>query len=436
MYKQLFKLENLIQHYPWGSAALIPELLGIQNKPGTPYAEMWMGSHPRGPSKLVISEENEKRMDLKSAVEESPSDFLGPEADRFSEGLPFLFKVLAAAQPLSIQAHPSRRQAQEGFDREEAAGIPIDASERNYRDKNHKPEIICALTPFTALCGFRSAAEIDAWYSYIGSSLEDNLFKSIYEEKIAPADAPGTIDEAEWLKVFFENIMNLAEKDQTELIELLYTWATSASRQQASTQQSTKEEASTQQKAAKLVVTFYEQHGVNVGVHAPLYLNVVKLSPGDALYQPAGVLHAYVAGMGVELMANSDNVLRGGLTQKHVDVPELLRVISFEPRPADILRGEKNESHLRRYPVPIDEFELLQIEAEETTSQRRQERTSLEIGICTKGDFEIFSESGNSSLHIVRGESFIAPYGAGNYTFSGRGELYLATIPPEEGGQE
>ncbi|MDZ7795173.1 MAG: mannose-6-phosphate isomerase, class I [Spirochaetia bacterium] len=212
MYNQLFKLENLIQHYPWGSTSLIPELLGIQNKPGTPYAEMWMGSHPRGPSKLVLSEENEKRMDLKSAIEESPSDFLGPEAGRFSEGLPFLFKVLAAAQPLSIQAHPSRRQAQSGFDREEAAGIPIDAFERNYRDKNHKPEIICALTPFTALCGFRAAAEIDAWYSHIGNALENELFKSIYEEKIAPTDAPGTIDDAEWVKKFFENIMNLAEK--------------------------------------------------------------------------------------------------------------------------------------------------------------------------------------------------------------------------------
>ncbi|MFO7731850.1 MAG: mannose-6-phosphate isomerase, class I [Spirochaetia bacterium] len=431
MYNQLFKLENLIQHYPWGSTSLIPELLGIQNKPGTPYAEMWMGSHPRGPSKLVLSEENEKRMDLKSAVEESPSDFLGPEADRFSEGLPFLFKVLAAAQPLSIQAHPSRPQAEAGFDREEAAGIPIDAFERNYRDKNHKPEIICALTPFTGLCGFRTAAEIDAWYSYIGSTLEDELFKSIYKEKIAPVDAPGTIADAEWVKLFFKNIMNLAEKEQAELIELLYAWAKSAATQQAS-----KKEASLQQKEAELVVTFYEQHGVNVGVHAPLYLNMVELSPGEALYQPAGVLHAYVAGMGVELMANSDNVLRGGLTQKHVDVPELLRVISFEPRPADILRGEKAESHLRRYPVPIDEFELLQIEAEESTTQSREDRTSLEIGICTKGDFDLLSESGNSSLHIVRGESFIAPYGAGNYGFSGRGELYLATIPTETGVQE
>ena len=426
MYKQLFKLENLIQHYPWGSAALIPELLGIQNKPGTPYAEMWMGSHPRGPSKLVISEENEKRMDLKSAVEESPSDFLGPEADRFSEGLPFLFKVLAAAQPLSIQAHPSRRQAQEGFDREEAAGIPIDAFERNYRDKNHKPEIICALTPFTALCGFRAATEIDAWYSYIGSTLEDEAFKSIYKGKIAPADAPGAIDDTEWLKRFFENIMNLSERDQAELIELLYFWASAATTQQLLREQ----------KVAELVVTFYEQHGVNVGVHAPLYLNLVELSPGEALYQPAGVLHAYVAGMGVELMANSDNVLRGGLTQKHVDVPELLRVISFEPRPADILRGEKAESHLRRYPVPIDEFELLHIEAKESTSTSRKDRNSLEIGICTEGDFDLLSESRGSSLHIVRGESFIAPYGAGNYTFSGRGELYLATIPAKADGQK
>lgn len=465
-YNYPIKLENVIQHYPWGSDTLIPELLGVPNKPATPFAELWMGSHPRGPSKLKLSEQfnsppdsqpstksgtqpgsqpstqPDTEVDLNSAIKDFPHDFLGPAADRFPEGLPFLFKVLAAAQPLSIQAHPNSRQAREGYAREDSAGIPIDAFERNYRDKNHKPEIICALTPFTAMCGFREPAEIEAWYL--------RTTPEIYKNKIAPhknsdsdfdsnsspnyrdvrdsAFGPGSRNELEdtpvqsgfssskWLQSFFENIMNLNEEDMRALIETLHIWAQSFKGQY---------------KEADLISTFYDQHGINVGVQAPLFLNLVELAPGEALYQPAGVLHAYVQGMGVELMANSDNVLRGGLTKKHVDVPELLKVLSFEPRPADILRGKKASGEFLRYPVPIDEFELQKLGANKTITQKCSERTSIEIGICTQGEFRLDLESGKRSINLVRGESFVLPYAAGGYTLSGRGELYLATIPKE-----
>ncbi len=406
-YHYPIKLENVIQNYPWGSSTLIPELVGISNTPGTPFAELWMGSHLRGPSKLLLEAGSggpAEQIDLHSAIQAAPVDFLGPAAERFPEGLPFLFKVLAAAQPLSIQAHPNRSQARNGFSREEAEGVPIDAFERNYRDQNHKPEIICALTDFTAMCGFRAPAEIQQWYN--------RIVPELYRETIAPAT--DTSRESEWLQSFFENIMNLAQETQTELIEALHTWAG---------------EAEDEYREAQLIRTFYAYHGVNVGVQAPLFLNLVELAPGEALYQPAGVLHAYVKGMGVELMANSDNVLRGGLTTKHVDVPELLQVLSFEPRPADILHGRKAENGLLRYPVPIDEFELQHCSVDTNTPVQRRRRTSIEIGICTSGELIISAENGAAELDIVRGESFVLPYAAGSYKITGRGELYLATIP-------
>lgn len=401
------KLENVIQDYPWGSPSLIPDLLGISNYAGTPYAELWMGSHPRGPSKLAIP----SGIDLNSAIKAAPGDFLGPAADRFPEGLPFLFKVLAAAQPLSIQAHPNRRQAREGFAREEAEGIPVDAFERNYRDKNHKPEIICALTPFTAMCGFRAPEEIRQWYS--------SIVPELYRSEIAPNTAGQS--ESEWLQRFFENVMNLPQKAKTALIEALHSWA---------------ESAQYDYPEAQLIHRFYEHHGVNVGVQAPLFLNVVKLEPGQALYQPAGVLHAYVEGMGVELMANSDNVLRGGLTKKHVDVPELLKVLSFEARPADVLVGQKENGNLRRYPVPIDEFELQQCSVSGDSTVLRSARTSIEIGICTGGELNIATEAGSDPLNILRGESFVVPYAAGAYRISGQGDLHLATIPDTQPSAE
>ena len=461
-YNYPIKLENVIQHYPWGSDTLIPELLGVQNKPATPFAELWMGSHPRGPSKLKLSEQfnaqtgtqpitqpdtqpstqPDTEVDLNSAIKEFPHDFLGPAADRFPEGLPFLFKVLAAAQPLSIQAHPNRRQAQEGYACENSAGIPIDAFERNYRDKNHKPEIICALTSFTAMCGFKEPAEVESWYlraipeiyknkiaphKYSDSNsdlnsdsklrdVRDSAFGSGSKNESEDNHVPSGFSSSEWLQSFFENIMNLNEEDMRSLIETLQTWAHSFKGQY---------------KEAELISTFYDQHGINVGVQAPLFLNLVELAPGEALYQPAGVLHAYVQGMGVELMANSDNVLRGGLTKKHVDVPELLKVLTFEPRPADILRGKKAKGQFLRYPVPIDEFELQKLRAKKTMTQKCSERTSIEIGICTQGEFRLDLDSGKKSINLVRGESFVVPYAAGDYTLSGRGELYVATIPKE-----
>jgi len=403
------KLKNVIQKYPWGSKRLIPGLLGNQNSGDEPFAEMWMGVHPRGPSRLVIGAG--RKMDLSSLIEEAPAAVLGPDADkRFKGQLPFLFKVLAAEQPLSIQAHPDRKQAEQGYTREEEQGIPVDDFQRNYRDRNHKPEILCALTPFTAMCGFREPQVIDSFYRKAASA--------VYERLVCPDRS--FRESSDWVREFFLNLMKLPADDQQSLVEDVVRWAERHLREGIE---------------GDLILRFHHFFGHDVGVQAPFFLNVVSLEPGEALYQPAGVLHAYVEGMGVELMANSDNVLRGGLTRKHVDVPELLRVLSFEPRPADVLHGSLKDEYISYYDTPIDEFRLLRIETNRPHGVDRTERRSIEIGVCTDGDFLIKNRSdrGGGALEVEQGDSFIVPFSFGEYTLHGAGTVYLAEIPETKG---
>lgn len=412
--QSFYRMKNVIQHYPWGSTELIPGLLGIENRNKEPYAELWMGVHSRGPSKVFVEG---RPVELEKEIARHPGELIGREAqDRFGDTLPFLFKVLAAARPLSIQAHPNREQAQEGFERENREGIPVDAPHRNYRDRNHKPEVLCALTHFTALCGFRTPEEVAENFNALKSIPAANM-EGIIAPLLHPGDKPP-------LEGFFHALMEADEEVQSSLIEAALSWAEQGGSVEAA-----------------LIRKFHSYFGNDIGVLSPLYLNVVNLAPGQALYQPAGVLHAYVEGMGVELMANSDNVLRGGLTSKHVDVPELMRVLDFSPRRPDIIDPQQVESGREQYPVPIDEFALLRLSADTDIQAVLQRRSSLEIGVCTKGNFALqIEDHGNSSRpqrrkrSIGKGESFVIPYGVQSYTLSGSGEIYFATVPRQGGG--
>lgn len=406
------KLRNVIQKYPWGSPTLIPELIGADNAGGEPFAEMWMGVHERGPSKIVLDSGIE--VELNAVIAEQSREILGPSADeRFNGELPFLFKVLAAEQPLSIQAHPNRTQAGEGFDKEEKRGIPLDDFARSYRDRNHKPEVICALTPFIAMCGFRDPSVIASLYRELGSD--------IYRRHVSPPES--LENSTAWIRTFFRNLMELPPGMKHRLSEEAARWAEAHSDESSAAPE------------AQLILRFRRFFGSDVGVQAPLYLNVVSLQPGEALFQPAGVLHAYVEGMGVELMANSDNVLRGGLTKKHVNVGELLRVLSFAPRPADVLQGTAAGRFVSRYDTPIDEFELLRIHTDRMDTVLRTRRRSVEMGICTSGNFSIRGrgDAAAATLEISRGESFLVPYAWGDYTLEGSGMIYIADIPDTKG---
>jgi len=280
----IYKMKNLIQDYAWGSVSDIPGLLGYINSEQKPQAELWMGSHKRGESRLLL--ENEE-LSLLELINNNKNNILSEKIAAEYGDLPFLFKVLAAGSPLSIQVHPDKKQAEEGFARENRNAIPLDAFNRNYKDDNHKPEIICALTPFWAMRGFRTIDRIIDNFRMVDLP----SFRTELEQFAVNRGSEG-------LKSFFSSIMDLeGDKKSTFISEL------------------TEAAAKIDNDTFKWVLRLRDFYPEDAAIAAPLYLNLVKLEPGDALYLDAGELHAYLGGMGMELMASSDNVLRGGLRQ-------------------------------------------------------------------------------------------------------------------------
>ena len=302
-------LDNPVRPYAWGSRTVIAELRGAPTPSPHPEAEMWLGAHPGDSSHLVGADG--ARTSLLDALRADPETLLGSDrAAKWSGSLPYLLKVLAADEPLSLQAHPSSAQAAEGFARENAAHIPIDAPTRNYRDASHKPELICALTEFHALVGFREIPQTLA------------LLHALDVAELAPHVALLEAQpDAAGLRALFTTWITLPQSVLDRAVPALQTACVRLA-----------QEAGEFGREARMALELSERYPGDAGVLAALLLNLAVLAPGEALYLPAGNLHAYLSGAGVELMANSDNVLRGGLTSKHVDVAELLRVLDFTPR--------------------------------------------------------------------------------------------------------
>src|SRR5687767_1525317 len=323
----MWLLTNTVRHYPWGSRTVIPELLGEPTPADLPYAELWMGAHPGAPSVLADG------TPLDKAIEQQPEAFLGDAVrERFGERLPFLMKVLAADTPLSLQAHPTMEQAQAGFAAEEAAGVPRDDSTRSFKDPFHKPELLLALTEFEALCGFRPVEE----------SLHCLAKLQVPELKptIAALARGG-------LRAVIPQLLALSDKRVTTLVGAV---AATASRFVAA---GDPEFINTYRWAAHLAGT----HPGDPGVVISLMCNHLKLAPHEAIFLPAGNLHAYLSGAGVEVMASSDNVIRGGLTAKHVDLAALIEVLDFSDGKVPVLHPVLGPGGLR-YPVPVEDFDL------------------------------------------------------------------------------
>lgn len=298
------RLVNTVRPYAWGSTTAIPELLGTAPT-GEPQAELWMGAHPGAPSRT-------ERGALNELIAADPVRELGEQAvEKFGPRLPFLLKLLAAGAPLSLQVHPDLEQAKAGYAAEEAAGIPVDAPHRMYKDANHKPELICALTPFDGLCGFRAPVEAADLIAALGV---DSLKPYVDLLHAHPEEA-----------ALREVLTALLTADREEMAHTVAQAAAAADRLGGD--------------HAPFAGLAHHYPG-DPGVIAAMLLNRVRLQPGEALYLGAGVPHAYLDGLGVEIMANSDNVLRCGLTPKHVDVPELLRIVRFEPNESAVLRPE------------------------------------------------------------------------------------------------
>lgn len=378
-------LRNAVRPYAWGSRTVIPELLGKPVPAPHPEAELWMGAHPGDPSRLLGPDGQERT--LLEVVDADPLGQLGAEcARRWGNRLPFLLKILAAEEPLSMQAHPTAQQAREGFAREEAAGIPRDALNRNYPDPTAKPELICALSEFHALAGFRDAHR----------TVE--LLRAIETPALAPytdllAAEPGP----DGLRALFTTWITLPQQALDDLLpEVL-----KACGQHRDAHGTFATECAT-------VLELGEVHPRDAGVLAALLLNRVALAAGEAIYLAAGNLHLYLGGTAVEILANSNNILRCGLTPKHVDVPELLRVVDFSCGPAPILRGEvvPGRERMLVYRTDAPEFELSRVDwAAGELEPVRLPAGGPQILVCIEGSVVLHAEAGGGELVLPRGGS-------------------------------
>lgn len=336
-------LDGPVLPYAWGSRSALSELLG-RLPSGLPEAELWVGAHPGGPARLVTPTSGAST--LPELLASDPEGLLGPELVARFGRLPFLLKVLAIAQPLSLQAHPDAEQARAGFAREEALGLDLRHPTRNYKDDNHKPELILALSPVEALCGFRPYAEVRRLLLEFG----------LTDRQSAELSAVSTVPETEGaLESLFRSFFALSSAERTSVLGHVLTRARDLSAASARDDEL--------EWVARWLVRLDRTYGADPGLLAALLLRPLRLDPGQAAFLPARRLHAYLSGVGVEVMADSDNVLRGGLTPKHVDVQELCRVLDFEPSEPELVVPEAiADGRARTFRTAAEEFELWWIE--------------------------------------------------------------------------
>ena len=403
----LLKLDNPIQHYAWGSKTALARLQG-RPPAAEPEAELWIGAHPQAPSAVTAAG---RRIKLDRLVAERPAETLGPAVQRFGAELPFLLKILAVAEPLSIQTHPSLAQAAEGFAREQAAAIPPDAPNRNYRDRNHKPELAVALEPYWMMSGFRPYVELVRHLESVG----------VPELQAATAALRRRPTE-EALGSLLETALHLNDRQRADLV--------SHAAEHAASQLRGGGLESDAEAAAGWVERLAASYPGDAGVLSPYLLNVVRLAPGEGTFTGAGTLHAALSGTAVELQANSDNVLRGGLTVKHVDVPELLRVARFEPQEATVLNPAADANGERRYPTPAAEFALSSVALDrlQRESVFAPNTTGPEILLFLHGEATVTDAQGRSS-ECRGGEALFVPAAVGGYRVRGTALLFRARVP-------
>ncbi len=395
-------LRGAVRTYAWGSRTAIAEFTGAPSPAAHPEAELWFGAHPGDPAWLQTDQGEQSLLD---ALRTDPDGELGPAVrGRFGDTLPFLLKVLAADEPLSLQAHPSIEQAVEGFAREERMGIPVTAPTRNYRDPSHKPELLVALSQFEALAGFRPAAR----------TVE--LMRALAPEVLGPfINLLSGQPDADGLRALFTTWITYPQRGLDKLvpdvIDGAINYVCSGDRQFAA--------------EAKTVLELGERYPGDAGVLASLLLNRVTLAPGDGIYLPAGNLHAYLEGVGVEVMANSDNVLRGGLTPKHVDVPELLRVLDFSPANDVVVRPESHRDGAELvYDTPAPEFAVSVLNVD-------GEQLGHEIDAPTRHDGPqiLLCAEGTATLH-AKASAVVLERGAAAWVAADDGPIRLDAQQP------
>jgi len=404
-------LKNTVQAYGWGSKTAIARLLGEPVPAKTPQAELWLGAHPKAASSVLQGDE---WVPLSEWIAEAPEQVLGRSvALRFAGKLPFLMKVLAAERPLSIQAHPGLVQARAGFARENTAGLAPNARVRNYRDDNHKPELLCALTPFWALKGFRSTGEI----------LE--LIEQIdIPELHAASDFIRNDPGGEGLRLFVTRLLGgtlrqaqgggLEQRQQRDLVARAVTAAQSRAESDP---------------VFDWIIRLNRDYPGNIGALSPLFLNLIRLQPGDAMFIEPGTMHAYLSGTGIELMANSDNVLRGGLTTKHIDLGELFNILRFSEETPTLVPPTVVSSAESLYGTSAEEFALSVIRVRKDIPYVAEKARSAEILLCTQGSGVIADTFGQVGMELNRGKSVIVPACVAGYHIEGQATFYKAAVP-------
>jgi|HubBroStandDraft_1064217.scaffolds.fasta_scaffold68331_1 mannose-6-phosphate isomerase len=397
--RKVYKLKGIVQHYAWGGEDFIPRLLSVENPKHKPFAEYWMGAHDNAPSIL------EGATALGDYLRERPVERLGPyTAERFGR-LPYLLKILDVKDMLSIQVHPSKKAAEREFAAENERGIALDAPERNYKDDNHKPELMAALSEFWLLHGFKPEEDL---MGILAGTPELNFLTPVFS--------------IGGYQLLYKTVMEMPQQEVEEVLQPLLDRILPLYHDGSLVR------SEEHFWAARAALTYNQGGRIDRGIFSIYFFNLLNLQPGEAIFQDAGLPHAYLEGQNVEIMANSDNVLRGGLTPKHVDVPELMKHIRFEATNPRILAGDRAAGHITVYATPAPDFELSRISlmaGEAVTVKAR----SAEVYIVMEGRLGVI-EDGGAPFSRGRGECFAALY-HGKFELKATADvvLYRAAVP-------
>lgn len=375
----LYPISGKIQHYAWGGYTYLPALLHIKNEQRQPFAEYWLGGHPKAASEVRINEN--RRTALDKLIAGNPEKLLGKKTAKQFGRLPYLFKILDVHDMLSIQVHPSKEEAEKGFAKENAAGIPIDAPHRNYKDDNHKPEMMVALSDFYLLHGFLQEKELQ---QRLESTPEFQPLLRVF----------GSSN----YKALYSRVMNMPQEAVSQMLRSLLDRIVPLYRENKLSKNNPDFWAA---RAIVSGMTAFEK--IDRGIFSIYFFNLVYLQPGEGIFQAAGIPHAYLEGQNIELMANSDNVLRGGLTPKHVDVDELLKHVVFEGIQPAVLKRDPENSRIA-FPCPVPDFSLEQIYLK-TGEKLEFTAGSLEISLLTEGEATF---QGSDEVHLHKGGTVMA----------------------------
>ncbi|RKY57986.1 MAG: mannose-6-phosphate isomerase, class I [Candidatus Neomarinimicrobiota bacterium] len=400
-----FYLYNAVQHYKWGTVtpdAIIPELLGIEAEKSKPYAELWIGAHPSAPSLISI---DNKKLPLNDLIQRFPDLILGPEvARKFDNQLPFLFKILSADEALSIQAHPTKSQA-ELFHKNDPD---------HYPDNNHKPEIAIALDSLTALAGFITYYQCRKTilrYPEIGDFLGRDALSDIF-----PSHRLSREQQKNHIRRLYQDIVHLSQTKKELYQKYVDELATRLKSKK--TRRTTHE---------NIFLQAREKYGnSDVGLFSLFFLRLLNLKTNEALCIAPGIPHAYIKGNIIECMANSDNVVRAGLTPKFQDINTLMTILDYSPNSIRPVKPKQSDGEFR-YPVFTAEFKITRYEITENCHHFRT-GNRVEFFLCLKGNGVLQWKTGKSSLKISRGSSFIIPGNLKEYSITAKTALTIFRV--------